>query len=170
MILTTAARRPALAWAAVLRTFPILGTVALAAALAAGCGSKGSSSAPVPCGGTTEAYLKALQAAPGAVRLDGETPISDCFTGTESPDVGQAVIEAASRLNAEARRDPGSQATVQLGYLAGAVHEGTKQVPSEADLVRRVDSAARYNPAGGTLGAAFERAFGKGYAAGEATG
>jgi hypothetical protein len=59
---------------------------------------------------------------------------------------------------------------VQLGYLAGAVHEGTTHVPSEADLVRRVDSAARYNPGGGTLGAAFERAFGKGYAAGEATG
>jgi hypothetical protein len=59
---------------------------------------------------------------------------------------------------------------VRLGYLAGAVHEGTSNVPSEADLVRRIDQAARYNPHGGSLGTAFERAFGKGYAAAEATG
>lgn len=144
--------------------------IAVAIALAAGCGSKGSTSSPVACAGTANDYLKALQAAPGAVRLDGETPISDCFTGTESPDVGQAVIEAASHLNAKARQAPGGAATVQLGYLAGAVHEGTTHVPSEADLVRRVDSAARYAPGGGSLGAAFERAYGKGYAAGEATG
>lgn len=143
---------------------------AVAAALLAGCGSKGSTSAPVACAGSAGDYLKALQAAPAAVRLDGETPISDCFTGTEGPDVGQAVVEAASRLNAQARRDPGGPATVQLGYLAGAVHEGTAHVPSEADLVRRVDTAARYVPDGGSLGAAFEQAFGKGYAAGEATG
>jgi hypothetical protein len=152
------------------RTPTILAAAALAAVLAAGCGSKGSSAAPVACAGNPESYLKALQAAPGTVRLHGETAISDCFTGTEAPDVGQAVIEAASRLNAEARRDPGGQATVKLGYLAGAVHEGSAHVPSEADLVRRVDSAARYVPGNGSLGAAFERAFGKGYAAGEATG
>lgn len=148
----------------------ILMAAALAVVLAAGCGSKGSSAAPVACAGSADSYLKVLQAAPGPVRLAGETPISDCFTGTEGPDVGQAVIEAASRLNAQARRDPSSAATVQLGYLAGAVHAGTAHVPSEADLVRRVDTAARYSPGGGSLGAAFERAYGKGYAAGEATG
>jgi len=36
--------------------------------------------------------------------------------------------------------------------------------------VRRLDAAARYEPGGGTLGAAFERGFGKGYAAGEQSG
>src|SRR4051812_39178820 len=139
------------------RTSPLIAAVVSVALLAAGCGSKGSTSTPVACGGTTDSYLKALQAAPGAVRLDGETPISDCFTGAEGPDVGESVIEAAARLNAQARREPGSAATVQLGYLAGAVHEGTAHVPSDADLVRRVDSAARYAPGGGSLGAAFER-------------
>jgi hypothetical protein len=153
-----------------LRRLPILAVLTLVVALVAGCGSKGSTAVPAACGGNAAGYLKALEAAPGAVRLAGDVPISDCFTGTESPDVDQAVIEAASRLNAQARRDPGGQSTVELGYLAGAVHEGTAQVPSEADLVRRVDSAARYAPGGGTLGAAFERAYGKGYAAGEATG
>jgi hypothetical protein len=149
---------------------PILAALTLFAVLVAGCGSKGSTSVPVACAGSAGAYLKALQAAPKAVRLAGETPISDCFTGAEDPNVAHAVIAAASSLNAAARRDPGGSATVQLGYLAGAVHQGTAHVPSDADLVRRVDTAARYNPGGGSLGAAFERAFGKGYAAGEATG
>jgi hypothetical protein len=145
--------------------------VALAVAmLAAGCGSKGSTVAPdaglMPPG----AWLEALDAAPNPVRLDGQTPISECFTGTEDPGVGQTAIKAATLLNAEARREAGGPATVSLGYLDGAVHEGTSHVPSEADLVRRVDAAARFSPDGGSPGAAFERAFGKGYAAGQATG
>jgi len=144
---------------------------ALASAALVGCGAGASDSGPpAACLTPTAGYLHALSAAPGAVRLDGETPISDCFTGDESPDVGQSVIQAATVLNADARREPGGAASLKLGYLAGAVHEGTTHVPSEADLVRRVDTAARYNPHGGSLGAAFERAFGKGYAAGEATG
>jgi hypothetical protein len=156
--------------AMVLRSVSILATLALAGALVAGCGSKGSTAAPVACAGTAHDYLEALQPAPGAVRLDGEMAISDCFTGEEDPNVAHAVIGAVSRLNAQARRDPAGPAAVRLGYLAGAVHKGTAHVPSEADLVRRVDTAARYAPGGGSMGAAFERAFGKGYAAGEATG
>jgi len=143
--------------------------VLLVSALAA-CGSKGSTSAPNACLDPVGAWLSALQSAPSAVRLSGQTPISDCFTGTESLDVAQTAVKAATLLNAKARRDPGGQGTVSLGYLDGAVHVGTAHVSSEADLVRRIDTAARYNPHGGSLGAAFERAFGKGYAAGEATG
>ena len=145
------------------------GAVLLVSALAA-CGSKGSTSAPSACLGPVGAWLSALQSAPSAVRLSDQTPISDCFTGTESPDVAQTAVKAATVLNARARRDPGGKASISLGYLDGALHVGTTHVPSEADLVRRVDTAARYNPHGGSLGAAFERAFGKGYAAGEATG
>jgi hypothetical protein len=136
----------------------------------AGCGSKGSTTTPDACLEPSGGWLKALQAAPDPVRLDGQSPISDCFTGTENPDIGQTAIKTATLLNAQARRDPGGPATLRLGYLNGAVHEGTSHVPSEADLVRRVDTAARYNPHGGSLGTAFERAFGKGYAAGQATG
>jgi hypothetical protein len=143
---------------------------ALTLVLLAGCGSRGSTTASGACLEPVGGWLKALEAAPGAVRLGAETPISDCFTGAEDPGIGQTAIKAATLLNAQARRDPGGPATLRLGYLDGAVHEGTSHVPSEADLVRRVDSAARYNPHGGSLGAAFERAFGKGYAAGEATG
>jgi hypothetical protein len=143
--------------------------VLLVSALAA-CGSKGSTTAPTACLLPVGGWLSALQSAPSAVRLDRQTPISQCFTGAEAPDVGQTAIKVATDLNAQARHDPGGAATLRLGYLAGAVHRGTSHVPSEADLVRRVDTAARYNPHGGSLGAAFEQAFGKGYAAGEATG
>jgi predicted small lipoprotein YifL len=136
----------------------------------AACGSKGSTSTPDACLTPVGGWLKALQAAPDQVLLDGQAPISDCFTGAEDPGIGQTAIKAATVLNQQARRDPGGAATVELGYLDGAIHEGTTHVPSEADLVRRVESAARYNPGGGSPGAAFERAFGKGYAAGEATG
>jgi hypothetical protein len=135
-----------------------------------GCGSKGSTTTPTACLLPVGHYMKALEAAPTTVRLAGDTPISDCFSGTEDPGVGQTVIKAATVLNGQARRDPGGKATVRLGYLDGAVHQGASQAPGEADLVRRVDTAARFNPHGGSPGAAFERAFGKGYAAGEATG
>ena len=144
--------------------------VALVAAGLAACGSKGSTSVSSACLEPVGAWLSALKSAPGAVRLGGDTQISSCFNGAEPPDVAQTAVRAATVLNAQARRDPGGQATVSLGYLDGALHAGTAHVPSEADLLRRVDTAARYNPHGGSLGAAFERAFGKGYAAGEATG
>jgi hypothetical protein len=143
--------------------------VVLVSTLAA-CGSKGSTSAPSACLEPVGAWLSALKNAPDTVRLADDTPIGDCFTGAESPDIAQTAVKAATVLNAQARRDPGGQATVSLGYLDGALHAGTTHVPSEADLVRRVEVAARFNPHGGSLGAAFERAFGKGYAAGEATG
>jgi hypothetical protein len=139
--------------------------------LLVGCGSSGGEAAPAACLAPTVDYLKALESAPAEVRLGGTTAISDCFTGAEDPDVGQTVIRAATELNAEARRDPGGPRTVSLGYLAGAVHKGAEQAAgADADLVRRLDAAARFSPGGGTLGAAFERAFGKGYAAGQQGG
>jgi hypothetical protein len=144
-------------------------------ALLTGCGSNGESDTPVACLVPTAQYLKALDAAPGEVRLEGDTAISDCFGDTQSAgdqaQVGQTVIQAATQLNSQARRDPAGAATVSLGYLDGAVHEGTSSSGGiHADLVRRLDSAARFGRGAGSAGAAFERAFGKGYAAGEATG
>jgi hypothetical protein len=140
-------------------------------ALLAGCGSSRDEDPPAACLAPAGEYLRALEDAPGEVRLADGTAISECFTGTEGPGVGQAAIKAATALNAEARRDPGGPETVMLGYLAGAVHAGAANAAgADADLVRRLDAAARFSPGGGTLGAAFERAFGKGYAAGEQGG
>jgi hypothetical protein len=141
----------------------------------AGCGSSGGDATPSACLDSASAYLSALRAAPGQVRLGSDTPISECFGATqgagELANVGQTVIRVATQLNAGARRDPGGPQTVMLGYLAGAVHEGASHsAGADSELVRRLDAAARFKPGGGILGAAFERAFGKGYAAGQQDG
>ena len=153
----------------------IAAIVALVATLLAACGSGNGEATPVACLGSAPRYLNALQDAPREVRLRGQTAISDCFAGTQpagdQAQVGETVIQAATRLNADARRNPGGHQNVMLGYLVGAVHQGASHSSGiNADLVRRLDAAARFNPGGGSPGAVFERAFGKGYAAGEDTG
>jgi hypothetical protein len=141
----------------------------------AGCGSSNGGGTPAACLAPVAQYLKALKDAPSEVRLAGETPISDCISenqaGGEIETVGQSLIQAATQLNGQARRDPGGSETVQLGYLDGAVHEAVPEGGGiNADLLRRLESAVRFNPEGGSPGASFERAFGKGYAAGQDTG
>jgi hypothetical protein len=145
-----------------------------ALAVLAGCGSNGSQT-PTACLASPNAYLAALQEAPGEVRLAGKTPISECFNATQGPgeqaDVGQTVIAVATKLNAQARRHPAGPETVRLGYLVGAVQEGASHSSGiDADLVRRLDVAARFDPGRASFGAAFEHAYGKGYAAGQQTG
>jgi hypothetical protein len=143
---------------------------------AGGCGEDESSeSAPVACLGDSSAYLAALENAPGEVLLGGETPISDCLTegqgGGQLATIGESTVEAATVLNEKAIEDPASEATVQLGYLVGALQEGASETGGiHEDLIRRLDAAARYAPKGESPGAAFERAFGEGYAAGQAQG
>jgi hypothetical protein len=143
-------------------------------ALLAGCGSDDEDT-PTACLAPASDYVEALEQAPGEVRLGGSTPISDCLVpsqeGGELSQVGSATVEAATRLNAEARRDPQGEATVQLGYLVGAVQEGAAETGGiHADLVRRLDTAARSNEANEPFSAAFERAFGEGYAAAQRGG
>jgi hypothetical protein len=143
-------------------------------ALLAGCGSE-EEETPTACLGSAGDYLDALEAAPGAVRLEGDTAISDCIVpaqeGGELSQVGSATVDAATRLNAEARREPSGDATVQLGYLVGAIQEGAADTGGiHADLVRRIDTAARSSGSGEAFSAAFERAFGEGYAAAQEGG
>jgi hypothetical protein len=77
------------------------------------------------------------------------------------------MIVAATKLNIAARQ--GSvRATVQLGYLIGAVSKGADAI--HTDLVRRLNSAAQFSETGGALPASFQRAFGRGYAAGHTSG
>jgi hypothetical protein len=139
---------------------------------AAGCGTKQHDQAPAACLVTNEVYLRALERAPGVVRLANDTPISACLVPEQEAgqlaNIGHEMIIAATKLNVEARRDPGGSAAVQLGYLIGAVAKGADAI--HTDLVRRLNSAARFNETGGTLPASFERAFGRGYAAGHSSG
>ncbi|HKH22613.1 MAG TPA: hypothetical protein VKA88_03250 [Solirubrobacterales bacterium] len=145
---------------------------ALAAGTIAGCGSEPDDAAPAACLATNAGYLHALERAPGQVRLGGTTPIADCLVpdqdGGQLASIGQEMIVAATKLNGEARRDPGGAAAVQLGYLIGAVSKGADAI--HTDLVRRLNSAARFSETGGALPAEFERAFGRGYAAGRSSG
>jgi hypothetical protein len=78
------------------------------------------------------------------------------------------MIVAATKLNVESRHDPQGRAPVELGYLLGAVSKGAD--PIHTDLVRRLNSAAHFTETGGTPPAGFERAFGRGYAAGHSSG
>lgn len=149
-----------------------LAAVALAAL--AGCG-EADEEAPAACLGPQSAYVDALADAPGPVALEGSTPISDCLTPDQDPAelgrIGEEMIGAATVLNADARRDPSGDATVELGYLIGAAQEGAAQSGGiHADLLRRLDAAARFNESGEPLPASFERAFGEGYAAGQENG
>jgi hypothetical protein len=137
----------------------------------AGCGAKKNDLAPAACLVTNHGYLRALERAPGEVRLAGTTPISACLVSEQDAgqlaNVGHEMIIAATKLNAEARQgsDP---ATLQLGYLIGAVAKGADAI--HTDLVRRLNSAAQFSQTGGTLPASFQRAFGRGYAAGHSSG
>ena len=150
--------------------------LAIAAALAlAACSSDDEDSTPAACLAPAGDYVSALEAAPGEVRLGDETPISACLVGGQSPaelaGVGESMVEAATELNAAARRDPKGDDTVRLGYLVGAVQRGAGETGGiHADLVRRLDAAARFAPEGERLPLSFERAYGEGYAAGQESG
>jgi hypothetical protein len=149
-----------------------LTVVAAAILLIGGCGNKQNDEAPAACLAGNQSYLQSLERAPAPVRLAGTTPISDCLVPEQEAgqlaSIGQEMIVAATKLNAEARRAPAGPAPLELGYLLGAVSKGAD--PIHTDLVRRLNSAARFSQTGGTLPASFERAFGRGYAAGRQSG
>jgi len=153
-------------------------TLALAAGAvviaAAGCSSDDAAT-PDACLAPADAYVEALHAASRAVTLVGGTPISSCLTSGQDPaelsQVGKAMVAAATRLNADARREPGSEQNVALGYLVAAAHKGAEQTGGiHTDLVRRLDAAARFSPGGEPLSGSFERAYSRGFSSGQASG
>jgi hypothetical protein len=148
--------------------------VLLIAALASGCGSQDDST-PVACTEGSSAYLDALTAAPGEVRLDGETAISECLAANQQAGdlatVGAALVEAATKLNAEARAQSDGDADARLGYLIGAAQRGADRTEGiHTDLVRRLIVAARYAPGREPLSPAFLAAYRRGYDAGHTAG
>ena len=154
------------------RSAKILTAAGLAmAALAPGCSSDEEELAPSACLTGSDAYVQALGTAPDVVLLEGEDPISDCLTpdqeGGQLASIGKEMIDAATQLNAAAQEDPTGPEALQLGYLVGAVERGSEGI--HADLVRRLNAAARFSP-DGLLPPEFERTFGEGYAAGLETG
>jgi hypothetical protein len=148
--------------------------LAAAACLLAGCG-EASDSTPVACLEGPGVYARALGGAPGAVKLADETLISECLAENQQAGdlaaVGTALLAATTRLNAEARAEPGGDANLQLGYLLGAAERGAQDTNGiHADLIRRLSTAARYSPDNRPLPAAFLSTYREGFDAGQARG
>jgi hypothetical protein len=142
--------------------------------IAAGCGGPDDST-PVACLEGAPAYLRALQDAPSEVELGGETPISNCLaqnqSGGDLATVGTAMLTATTKLNVEARAEPGGPANLQLGYLLGAAERGADGTEGiHAELIRRLSAAARYSPDNQPLPATFLDAYQRGFDAGRAHG
>lgn len=135
------------------------------ALLAAGCGGADDST-PVAC---LEGPAFFLQAGSDSVR------ISACLvenqSGGDLANVGSAMLAAVTKLNGEARAEPGGDANVRLGYLLGAAQRGAKGTEGIHDeLVRRLSAAARYSPDNRPPPPDFLRAYRQGYDAGLADG
>ncbi|HEY1853821.1 MAG TPA: hypothetical protein VGG40_04475 [Solirubrobacterales bacterium] len=160
-----------------MRLVPTSLALTAAAALAfllAACGGS-EPSTPSACFEGAATYEQALEAAPDEVLLAGETPISDCFAENQGAgdlaQVGETLIETATRLDAEAREEPGGKANVELGYLLGAASAGAEDTQGiHENLLRRLEVTARYAPGGQTLPPAFARAYRQGFDAGREGG
>jgi hypothetical protein len=157
-----------------MRALALVTFICIAGLLVAGCAGADEST-PVACLEGADAYQRALKAAPDEVLLGDETLISECLTRNQSGGdltrLGEALIETATALNAEARADAGGAANLQLGYLLGAVERGAEEGEGiHSDLVRRLVVAARYAPGKQPLPPAFQRGYRTGYAAGQSNG
>ncbi len=146
----------------------------LLALTASSCGTQ-SDTTPVACLEGEGVYLQALERAPGTVKLRGKTPISECLAENQKAGdlatVGTALVGAATKLNAEARAEPGGNANLQLGYLLGAAERGAEGTDGiHAELIRRLTSAARYSPDNHPPPATFLRVYREGFDAGQAGG
>jgi hypothetical protein len=155
---------------------PGLVLIALGALLAlAGCGGGHEKTTPVACLEGKAAYLEALRAAPREVVVAGAEPISECLAENqeagELSSVGEALIAAATALNAEAREEPGGRANLELGYLVGAAERGASGTEGiHADLLRRLTVAARFAPGGKPLTKPFLATYEEGFEAGREGG
>jgi hypothetical protein len=138
----------------------------------AGCSSDSEDEAPGACLSGSDEYLRALEAAPGEVRLEGETLISECLTdsqgGGELAQIGEEMIVAATVLNEQGRRDTAGPAPVRLGYLVGAAERGAEGI--HADLIRRLNAAAVFSPDGEQLPGSFQAGYSQGFEAGNESG
>src|SRR4051812_27524683 len=98
-----------------------LGATLATVLVLAACG-KDEPRMPVGCTATdTAGYERALRAAPGAVRLEGGTPISTCLrrvrSDAELQELGAILHPVAEHLAARVRDGADVDAARQLGYL-----------------------------------------------------
>jgi hypothetical protein len=157
-----------------MRAVPAILIALATAAAAAGCGGEGDTT-PAACLEGAGPYLKALDRAPSNVELDGGVAISECLVenqqGGDLATVGEAMVEAATMLNGQARAEPGGAANLRLGYLLGAAQRGADGNEGiDAELIRRLSAAAGYSPDNRPLPPRFTRTYREGFDAGHAAG
>lgn len=133
------------------------------------CGSE-PPAMPSICTDTDSAgLLRALNAAPGPVRLRGGVPLSKCtrlvLTDADLQVLGTNVHQAAEELATRAAGGDAA-AALSLGYLSAAVDRGSGTTGIAAELARRVQTAVL---AAGDA-PAVRRALARGAAAGGANG
>jgi hypothetical protein len=136
-------------------------------ALLAGCGGNADiqvTNLPSACVGAPNRMLKALEQAPGPVRVEGK-PISHCFlkdqSGTDVQLLGTTLVAAAQQLGDRAGTDEAM--ALRLGYLVGAARRGARRNGVTDELLRRLEAET------GGLGA-NQQAYQRGLRAGLATG
>jgi hypothetical protein len=151
----------------------LLAALTLAAGLSA-CGGI-SDTTPAACLDGPAQYLNALQRYPGKVELRGGVPLSACLAENQQAgdlaSVGEAMVVVATRLNAQARGEPGGKANLELGYLLGAAQRGADRSEGiHAELLRRLSVAARYSRDNRPLPPKFIETYEAGFNLGEASG
>ena len=157
-----------------MRLPPAVALLLALACLAAGCG-KQDDSTPVACLEGADAYVGALAAAPGEVRLDGETPISECLAENQQAGdlatVGEALVEAATELNARGpgrprrRRQPPARLPARRRPARGREHRRHPRRPAPPPYRRRP-----LRPRPRAAPPAFLAAYREGFDAGHADG
>ncbi len=138
----------------------------LAAALLAGCGEE--EELPIACTDRA-AVVRALEAAPRLVTLEGEVSLAECVrrasSDAELQELGVALTGVAEGLEVAARRD--EQAALRLGYLIGAARRGAISTAGgvQLELARRLERSGAQ-----VAGRAREDALVRGLDAGAADG
>lgn len=142
--------------------------IALAGFVASGCGED-EPELPSACRQGATPVIRALDAAPGPVRLADGTSLSTCVrrarSDAELQDLGATYTRVADGL---AARMPGSdRAAVRLGYLIAAVRRGARRTNGiHAELLRRLEQTVGLDGPPAGQRAAFQR----GLSAGERSG
>jgi hypothetical protein len=134
----------------------------------AGCSDEGRPPPSAECTAGAAEVTRALDAAPGDVRLVDGTPLSECVRNAESDaelqNLGLVFTRVAEDLEADASEDP--RAALRLGYLVGAARRGSPSESSlQAELVLRLESSASVE-----LPPEEQRALAEGMRAGERGG
>jgi hypothetical protein len=133
-----------------------------------GCGED-EPELPQACREGATPVVRALDAAPGAVRLSDGTSLSTCVSRARSDAELQHVGVTYTRVaDGLAARMPGSdRAAVRLGYLIAAVRRGARRTMGiHAELVRRLEQTVGLDGPPPAQRSAFQR----GVAAGERSG